>query len=274
MFYPFKLPQRRELDYASNRFPSIEINGTFYSLQKPAFFRRWYEEAPADFVFALKGPRFITHMKKLVDVETPLANFFASGPLDLREKLGPVLWQLPPRFRFDADKLARFFDLLPRDTGAAASLARHHDQRIRDPSVETDAVRPIRHAIEIRHESFRDPAFIDLLRRHEVALVFADTPHWPYFEDVTADFAYLRLHGAEQLYASGYSDEELDRWADRVVRWADGLEPENANKVDPASPPPQERDVYVYFDNDAKVHAPFNALGLIERLESASSREV
>ena len=270
VFYPPKLAQHRELAYAAQQFPSVEINGTFYSLQRPTCFRQWYAATPAGFVFAVKGPRFITHLKQLVDVETPLANFFASGLLDLKEKLGPILWQFAPRFRFNPGKLERFFEQLPRDTAQAAALARGHDARIKDPSLEADQVRPIRHAIEIRHESFRDAAFIEMLRRHEIALVFADTPSWPYFEDLTADFAYLRLHGSEQLYASGYDDDALDWWGARVLSWAAGTEPNDARKVTLDPPTRRPRDVYVYFDNDAKVRAPFDAQGLIRRVAPES----
>ena len=268
VFYPPGLPQRRELEFAGRRFSSIEINGTFYSLQRASSFRQWRAETPPGFRFAVKGGRFITHMKKLRGAETALANFFASGLLELNEKLGPVLWQLAPRFRFDAPRLADFFALLPRDMAAAAALARGHDGRVREPGFGDGAARPIRHAIEVRHESFRDPAFADLLRNAGVALAISDAPGWPCFEEVTADFVYVRLHGAEQLYASAYSDAALDRWAARVRAWAAGREPPDAAKITASATPAVPCDVYVYFDNDAKVHAPFDALGLLRRLEA------
>lgn len=270
VFYPQGLPRRRELEYASRRFRSIEINGTFYRLQRPADFRRWFEETPEDFVFAVKGARYITHMRRMKDAETALANFLASGLLRLEGKLGPILWQLPPRFRFDEARLEEFLALLPRDSVAAARLAARHDARLDGRAwTETDRRRPLRHALEVRHESFRTPRFIDLLRRHGVALVFADAVAWPYMEDVTSDLVYLRLHGSEELYASGYSDAALDRWADRVRRWVAGGEPDDAVRTAGSAPPaPGGREVHVYFDNDAKVRAPFDAMGLARRINA------
>jgi uncharacterized protein YecE (DUF72 family) len=263
------LAQRRELAYASRSMSSLEINGSFYSLQRPERYRGWYGETPDDFVFAVKGSRFITHMKKLRDVEGALANFFASGVLLLREKLGPFLWQLPPVFRFDEAKLDAFFELLPRDTAEAAALARKHDHRVAGRAwLEADRRRPIRHALEVRHESFRSERFVRLLRRHRIALVVADTAgRWPLLEDVTADFVYVRLHGSEELYASGYTASALDMWAKRVKVWLAGREVEDARRACPTGPRPRRgRDVYVYFDNDAKVHAPFDALALAARV--------
>jgi uncharacterized protein YecE (DUF72 family) len=269
VFYPKELPQRRELEYASRALPTIEINGTFYSLQSPERFEAWYRDAPPGFVFAVKGSRFITHMKRLRDVEKPLANFFASGVLELREKLGPLLWQLPPTFTYDPERLAAFFSQLPRTTEKALSLARQRDARVKGtPRLAIDRNRRIRHAVEIRHESFLDPSFIALLRRHRIALVVADTAgRWPYCEDVTADFVYLRLHGDEEIYASGYSDKALDRWAGRIAAWSTGSEPRDARRIsDALAPVRRRRDVYCYFDNDIKVKAPFDALHLIEKL--------
>jgi uncharacterized protein YecE (DUF72 family) len=251
VFYPPKLPHRRELEYLSSRLNSVEINGTFYSLQRPTSFQKWYAETPEDFRFAVKGARFITHMKKLAGVEAPLANFFASGVLALGDKLGPILWQLPPTLAFDPDRLAGFFAQLPRSTGEAAWLARRHDERLKDRSfcsALTD--QPLRHALEVRHKSFRTPAFPDLLREHAVALVVADTAgRWPLLRDVTADLVYVRLHGDVELYTSGYTDEALDRWAAEMGQWlAAGL------------------DVQVHFDNDVKVHAPYDAIHLAEKV--------
>ncbi|HVW75370.1 MAG TPA: DUF72 domain-containing protein [Rhizomicrobium sp.] len=260
-FYPQGLRQADELAYAAGKFSTVEINGTFYSLQRPEFFECWRDATPRDFVFAVKGARFITHMKKLKDVETPLANFFASGVLALKEKLGPVLWQLPPNFVFRPEKLAAFFELLPRTTRQAARLARRHDSRLDGRAcLKADADRPLRHALEIRHDSFRDPAFIALLRRHDVALVVADTVEWPLLMDATADFVYVRLHGSQQLYASGYGPRALARWAARIQAWSRGQEAEGEHAGPPAAKKP--RDVYVYFDNDAKVRAPFDAQAL------------
>jgi uncharacterized protein YecE (DUF72 family) len=268
-FYPKKLAHRLELQFASLEFDSIEINGSFYSLQVPPSYQRWYAETPPGFVFSVKGGRFITHMKKLRDIEAPLANFFASGILCLREKLGPILWQFPPNFGWTEERFANFFELLPQDTRAAARLARKHDTKIKDRAwTKTDAVRPIRHAVEIRHPSFMVPEFFALLRRHNIAFVVADTAgKWPYAEDLTADFAYCRLHGAEQLYVSGYSDKELDWWADRVKLWRKGKQPRDAILVSDQKAVAGRRDVYVYFDNDAKVHAPFNARTLARKLQ-------
>lgn len=250
-FYPPSLPQRQWLAYASRRFPSIEVNSTFYSLKTPASFRRWQAETPRDFVFALKGPRFITHMKKLKEVEQPLATFFAQGLLALGAKLGPILWQLPATMPFDAERIEGFLALLPRDTTEAARLAERRNRRILKSRtlLEPAAFARLRHAFEVRHESFRDPRFATLLRRGGAALAVSDAPEWPRFETMTADFAYLRLHGSTELYTSGYDPPAIAGWARRVRRWAAA-----------------GHDVYVYFDNDAKIRAPADALALAERL--------
>jgi uncharacterized protein YecE (DUF72 family) len=250
-FYPKGLRQRDELAYVAERMSSVEINGSFYALQRPKSYRSWREQTPDDFCFAVKGGRFITHMKRLADVETPLANFFASGVLALGPTLGPVLWQLPPTFQFDAERLSAFFDLLPRTTEQAAALAKHHDDRVGDDALtETEADRPVRHALEVRHASFVDAGLPDLLREHDVGLVVADTAgKWPLLREVTSDFAYVRLHGDTELYASGYDADALDTWAASVREWADA-----------------GADVYVYFDNDMKVRAPYDAMALSERL--------
>jgi uncharacterized protein YecE (DUF72 family) len=250
VFYPKGLVQARELHYASRQLPTIEINGTHYSLQRPECFDAWREATPEGFVFAVKGSRFITHMKQLNDIEKPLANFFAQGLLGLEEKLGPFLWQFGPRFRFNREKLDAFLGLLPRDTAAAEALARRRDAHMHGRSrLKARFHQPLRHAIEVRHSSFIDPAFLRLLRRQGIALVVADTAgRFPYFEDVTADFMYLRLHGDTELYVSGYGDAALDAWAAKVRKWR------------------KRGDVYCYFDNDAKVHAPFDARRLTDRL--------
>jgi uncharacterized protein YecE (DUF72 family) len=251
-FYPKGLVQRKELAYAAERFSTIEVNGSFYSLQRPASYATWRDETPDDFVFALKGGRFITHMKRLRDVGGAMANFFASGPLALGDKLGPVLWQLPARTRFDADVLDAFLERLPRTSGEAADLARRHDAKLPADRALTTALTQVRlrHAIEPRDLSFADPAAIDLLRRHDVGLVVSDAgDKWPRFEEVTSDLVYVRLHGAEELYTSGYGPQALDEWAARISSWAG-----------------QGLDVLVYFDNDAKVHAPYDALALMDRL--------
>lgn len=248
VFYPPQWPHKHELEFASEQFNSIEINGTFYRLQRPENFADWYERTPSNFQFAVKGSRFITHMKKLKDVDVALANFFASGVLALREKLGPILWQFPPQLAFNADRFEEFMELLPKTTTDAAAIARKHDSRTTGRSLlKSDKRRRIRHAFEIRHDSFMDDAFFKLLRRYKASFVVADTAGlWPYSEEATADFVYVRLHGASELYTSGYTDEELDRWARLIRKW--------------------QRDVYVYFDNDRKVNAPFDAIRLAERL--------
>ncbi|MCZ4584688.1 DUF72 domain-containing protein [Rhodococcus opacus] len=251
-FYPDGLAHRKELAYAAGRLTSIEINGSFYSLQRPTSYAKWRDETPEGFVFAVKGGRYITHMKRLVGAETALANFFASGVLALGPKLGPLLWQLPPTLAFDSTSLAAFFDQLPRTTTDAAALASRHDDKLTDDRAwtETDADRPVRHALEVRHPSFDTEEARKLLRAHDVAFVVADTAgRYPYVEAATSDFVYARLHGDKELYASGYTDEALDEWARKLDRWlGEGL------------------DCFAYFDNDMKGYAPFDALRLIERL--------
>jgi uncharacterized protein YecE (DUF72 family) len=250
-FYPKGLPHRAELSYAAERMSSVEINGSFYSLQRPTSYARWAAETPDDFVFAVKGGRFITHLKRLRDVEVPLANFLASGVLALGPKLGPLLWQLPERLEFDHDLLNGFLGMLPRTTTRAAELARGHDDKVKADRVltETDAERPLRHVLEFRSESFCTDEAFALLSEHDVGCVLADSAgRWPQADADTSDVRYVRLHGDTELYASGYSDESLDGWAARCLEWA-------AN-----------HDVYVYFDNDAKGHAPWDALRLIERV--------
>jgi uncharacterized protein YecE (DUF72 family) len=250
-FYPKDLPQRLELNYAASKLNSVEINGTFYSLQRPEYFRDWAAAVPEDFVFSIKGGRYITHLRRLKDVRTPLANFFASGVLVLGRKMGPILWQFPPQFPLNIDRFDEFFALLPRSTRAAAKLAGEADDFLKPRSyLEVDADRPIRHAVEIRHESFVTPDFVKLCRRHNVAIVLADTAgKWPMIDEATSDFAYARLHGGKVLYVSGYTEKALDTWAEKFRKHRDA-----------------GRDVFVYFDNDVKVRAPFDAMGLARRL--------
>jgi uncharacterized protein YecE (DUF72 family) len=267
-FYPADLPQKRELEFASRMLPSIEINGSFYSLQRPESYQRWYEETPRNFVFSVKGPRYITHILRLQGIDTALANFFASGVFNLRGKLGPLLWQFPPNFRFDERVFGDFLALLPRDTASAADMARRHDAHVRGVQLEIDRNRRLRHAVEIRNTSFLDERFVALLRRQRVALVVADTAgKWPYYEDVTADFMYLRLHGDKELYASGYGDAALERWADRIRLWSSGSQPADARLIgaEDARELPS-RKVFCYFDNDIKVRAPFDAASLLKKL--------
>ncbi|MBB5808689.1 uncharacterized protein YecE (DUF72 family) [Saccharothrix ecbatanensis] len=253
-FYPKGLVQRRELEHISGLMTSVELNGSFYSLQRPSSYRAWAAQTPEDFVFAVKGGRFITHMKQLRDVEAPLANFFASGVLALGPKLGPFLWQLPAKLAYDRDRLTAFFRLLPRTTSAAAELAERHDDRLSPERAWTitDADRPLRHALEVRHPTYSDSEFHDLLRAHDIALVVSHSAGvFPYLEDVTADFAYVRLHGNSALYVGSYTDAELDEWAVKIGDWA------------------ADHDVYVYFDNDTDAVAPHDAIRLAERLRPA-----
>lgn len=269
-FYPEDLPSDRRLEHVAGRFDTVEVNGSFYALLDPATWRGWYEATPRGFTVAVKGSRFITHDKKLAGVETPLANFFASGVLRLEEKTGPILWQLPPNLGFDADRTERFFGLLPKDTEAAAELARGHDERVEDAWTGVDANHRLRHAVEVRHETWLSAAFVRLARRAGVALVFADSGSWPYVEEPTAGFVYLRLHGSPETYASDYGDERLDRLAGRIRAWRDGGEPDDAVRITDRVPPRRKsRDIYVYFDNDARGRAPWNALALAERLGDA-----
>jgi len=251
-FYPKGLRQRDELTYASERMTGIEINGSFYALQRPTAYAAWRDATPDDFELAVKGGRFITNMKKLAGVETALANFFASGVLALGAKTGPFLWQLPPMLGFDAARLGAFFDLLPRTTQQAAAIAAAHDDKVPvDRALVTAPVDlPLRHALEVRHASFASSEAVDLLREHDVALVVADSAgRWPTLDQVTSDHVYVRLHGERELYTSGYDAASLDRWAARCREWAAaGL------------------DVRVYFDNDAKGFAPHDAGALLDRV--------
>ena len=251
VFYPDGLPQRRELEFAARHFPTLEINGSFYSLQRPEYYADWHDAAPRGFVYAVKGSRYITHLLRLKGVEKPLANFFASGIFGLKDKLGPFLWQFPPMFDFKPERLEPFFEMLPRNTAQALSIARKRDSRMTGRSrLAIDANRPLRHAVEIRHPSFKDEAFFKLLRKHDIGLVVADTAgKWPKLFEVTSDFVYVRLHGDIRIYTSGYTRRALDAWAKRIRAWDAG-----------------GKDVYVYFDNDVKVRAPFDALNLMEKL--------
>lgn len=258
-FYPPELPRRAWLRFASRAFDTIELNGTFYSLKSPDAYRRWREETPEGFVFAVKGSRFITHNLKLLRPEGALANFYASGVLALGAKTGPFLWQLPATYRFDHERLAAFLDLLPRDSEAAERLARSHDHRLPHGAL-LESPEPVayRHALEPRHPSYFGEEALALLRSRGCALVVADTAgRFPTTEEMTADFAYVRLHGSRALYASRYDDAELDAWAERIAWWA-------------SDAPHLRRDVYVYFDNDAHAHAPHDARRLAEHVRAVT----
>jgi uncharacterized protein YecE (DUF72 family) len=253
-FYPEGLAHGRELEFAAQHFNSIEINGSFYSLQQVHSWQRWYDQTPKGFLFSIKGSRYITHMRRLKEIEQPLANFFAQGILALKEKLGPILWQFPANFAFEAARFEQFFEMLPRNTHEALTLARRRDYRLKGRTYLRAPVDvALRHAVEIRHESFSSPEFLRMLRRQGIGLVIADTAgKWPFMEDLTADFVYVRLHGDKQIYVSGYSASALESWASRLRTWR------------------RSRDVYVYFDNDVKVRAPFDAIALSKRLERAA----
>lgn len=268
-FYPDGLPRKQELSFASRVLNSIEINGTFYSLQRPESFKAWYDATPADFVFSIKCSRYITHIRRLKEIDEPLANFFASGLMTLREKLGPLLWQFPPGFKFDRERLESFLAKLPHTMEAARKLAGQHDDRITGRAAFGDGgSRRIRHAIEIRHDSFRDPTFIDLLRAYNVALVFSDAPDkWPAMRDLTADFVYARLHGDKELYVNGYTSAALDAWANDFKKWKAGRQPADAERASDKAPRKfASRDLYIYFDNTTKVKAPVDARSLMRRL--------
>ncbi|RQR33363.1 DUF72 domain-containing protein [Burkholderia sp. Bp9143] len=270
-FYPKGLKQAAELRYAANRMQTIEINGTHYSLQSLDSWRHWYDETPPGFTFSVKGSRYLTHMLRFRDETATVAcaNFYAQGLLALNDKLGPILWQFPPSLRFDPEHMARFLSLLPPDTEAALALAQRHDRRVPAPYLRIDRKRTLRHAVEVRHASFVDPAFLKLLRRHRVALVVSDsTEPWPRFEDLSAGFVYMRLHGTETKYSGEYSDAALEHCARRIETWRRGAQPADAHLAVPDLAPPRARtrDVYCYFDNDAKTNAPFDARRLMERL--------
>ena len=251
VYYPTGLPQRAELAYASRRLTSIEINGSFYALQRPEGYRLWRGETPEDFLFSVKGGRFITHLKKLRGVETALANFFASGMLALGPKLGPFLWQLPPNLGYDRARMDDFLALLPRTAHQAAALAAQHDDKVEGRAwLEVEGPQRLRHVVEGRHARFETDDVLALLAGQDVGVVRADTAGtWPLFLEHTGDLAYVRLHGAQELYVSGYDDAAIELWAQRALTWQG-----------------EGRDVVVYFDNDVKVHAPFDAERLLDRL--------
>ena len=244
VFYPKGLPQARELEHASQKLTSIEINGTFYGTQKPTSFRRWAEETPDDFVFSLKGPRYATHRRALAEAGESIERFFASGVLELKDKLGPVLWQLPPTKAFNADDFAAFLALLP-------------------PARDG---RPIRHAVEVRHASFVTPDFVGLLRKHSVAPVLVDSDKHPMIADATTDFIYARLQRTSEKVKTGYPPAALDAWAKRAQAWAKGGAPDDLSTIAGPARSKGKREVFIYMISGAKVRAPAAAMALIERL--------
>lgn len=251
-YYPAGVPHRRELEYVATRLGTVELNGSFYSLQRPASYRAWRDRTPPSFMFAVKGHRYVTHLRRLREPHVTVANFLGSGVLELGAKLGPVLWQFPERVSFDPGLLADFLGVLPRDGAAAATLVADHATLAPPDPMPAPAVPRLRHAVEVRHPSFRSERFADLLSSHGVAMVAADTAgRWPYFEETTADFHYVRLHGATELYASSYGTRGLRRWATKIEAWRDS------------------GDVYVYFDNTARAAAPHDAERLAGLLDCA-----
>jgi uncharacterized protein YecE (DUF72 family) len=247
-FYPKGLPQTQELAHASRRLTAIEVNGTFYGSFKPATFRKWRDETPDGFVFTLKAPRFAVNRRELATAGDAIARFVDSGIGELGSKLGPILWQLAPGKAFDAGELGAFLALLPARDGS----------------------RPLRHALEVRHASFRTPECVLIARAHDVALVFTDSDDHPSFADATADFIYARLMRCEAKHAHGYAPKALDAWAGVARAWAAGGAPDTLPYVvPPVTSAPRlgrERDVFVFFINGAKEQAPAAALALIERL--------
>ncbi|MFC4274437.1 DUF72 domain-containing protein [Achromobacter aloeverae] len=253
VFYPDGVPQSRELEYASAHVTAIEINSTYYGTQKAASFARWRDATPADFVFTLKASRYATHRRVLTEGAASIGRFLESGITELGAKLGPILWQFAPTKAFDAEDLEGFLDLLPtRQDGVL-----------------------LRHALEVRHDSFLDPAYLALARKYKVATVYTDNPKFPSMADLTADFVYARLMCANARLRAGYPPRELDAWAAHARTWAAGGTPEALPRVDArrASGAPSgkqgvaQRDVYLYFINGAKEKAPAAAMALLERLE-------
>jgi uncharacterized protein YecE (DUF72 family) len=245
VFYPKGLAHARELEYAAQHLTSIEVNGTFYGNQKPASFRRWASEVPDDFVFALKGPRFAVNRRVLAEAGDSVKRFLESGITELGRHLGPLLWQFAPTKKFDEADFGAFLELLPKTFDGHS----------------------LRHVIEVRHDSFKTPAFIALLRKFGHPVVLAEHATYPAIADITSDFVYARLQKGEEKLKTGYSPKALDQWADRAKTWAQGGEPTDLPRVDTAHANKTPRDVFIYFIHEAKVRAPAAAMALIERLQ-------
>lgn len=259
-FYPADLAADDRLGYLARRFDTVEVNGTFYALTDPASVSAWREQTPARFVFAVKGSRYITHTKRLKDARRAIANFFASGLLELGRQLGPILWQLPPNLQFDDDLLDDFLGLLPHDTTAAVALAHEHDDRVKAVSYGDGENHRIRHVVEFRHPSFLRREALSTTKRNGVAVACSHSSEWPLIPDVTAGFVYVRLHGPAEIYASPYEQTDLAKWARRIETWRDGGSVTDLERVSDLAPPRRKsRDVYVYFDNTAEGHAPRDA---------------
>ncbi|HEY2011749.1 MAG TPA: DUF72 domain-containing protein [Rhizomicrobium sp.] len=242
-FYPAGLPQKRELEYASSHLTAIEVNGTYYGSQKPESFRKWRAETPDGFVFALKGPRFATNRRVLAEAGDSIRKFFDSGVTELKEKLGPVNWQFMATKKFDAGDFEAFLKLLPRKVGGQA----------------------IRHAVEVRHDSFKDEAFIALCRKHDVAIVFAADSEFPLIADVTTDFVYARIMGTSAQEKLGYAASQLKTWAERARDWEKGQSPKASMLLAPPAPK-KKRDVFLFVISGAKEKNPAAAQGIIARL--------
>ncbi|NEV78050.1 DUF72 domain-containing protein [Rhodopseudomonas sp. BR0C11] len=242
VFYPDKLPQRGELEYAASKLTSIEINGTFYGSQKPESFRKWASEVPESFVFSLKGPRYATNRKVLAEAGDSVERFYHSGVFELGDRLGPVLWQFAPTKKFDEADFGKFLELLPREIDG----------------------RKLRHVVEVRHDSFKTPAFIALLREHKIPVVYSEHATYPEIADITGDFVYARLQKGKDEIATGYPAKALAAWAKRLQLWADGGEPDDLPKVDAAAAKPHKRDVFAYMIHEGKVRAPAAAMELIK----------
>jgi uncharacterized protein YecE (DUF72 family) len=245
-FYPPGLRQADELAHASRALTSIEINGTFYRTQTPASFRKWADETPDDFVFALKGPRYATNRGRLAEAGPAIERFFGSGMHELGAKLGPISWQFAPTKKFDPEDFAAFLALLPQEVEG----------------------QPVRHALEVRHDSFRDPAFVSMARGASAAIVYADHATYPAIADLTADFVYARLMGCAEEEETGYPPAALDAWAARLKTWSEGAEPQDLPRVAAPVGKPAPRDCFVYFISGAKVRAPAAAGALLGRLRS------
>ncbi|WP_460902170.1 DUF72 domain-containing protein [Paraburkholderia jirisanensis] len=245
VFYPEGLTQKRELEYASRQLTSIEINGTFYGSQKPESFAKWHDETPDDFVFALKAPRFATHRRVLAEAGESIERFVASGILELRDKLGPINWQFAPTKQFDAQDFDAFLALLPQQAGGRA----------------------LRHAVEVRHESFRNPEFVALARKHRVAIVMAGDSKYLQIADVTAPFVYARIMGTSDAHKQGYDAAALGRWTAHARTWAAGGTPAGLETVGENPAAHEARDVFLYVISGHKVHNPAAGVALIERLK-------
>ncbi len=243
-FYPADLPKKSQLNYASRQVTAIEINGTFYRLQKPEVFAKWRDDAPDDFVFSIKAPRYLTYRKVLSEANPSVPRFLASGLSSLGAKLGPILWQLPPTLHFNADDVAAFLETLPHTLDDL----------------------PLRHVLEVRHKTFMDPAYVALAKKYSVATVCAHTDEFPNFADVTADFVYARLRKTEPTEVTGYSKADLQAWSERAKLWAEGGKPSDLPYVTDATPPKKPRDVFIFFISGAKERNPAAAKHLLTLL--------